>query len=259
MQGNPWKMVLATGLVVMTMVGQVAWGAEGDGSDAVSRGRLVQRLKDPVAGGEVRVYSAGTAGLTLEVADSHVRVVKTMGAKGSETTIVAGQEQVRLVQDGTGLVVTTGDGVTWRPGRNRQAAERTRDRLLKSPAMKRAFTLLDTMTLPATTPLAPMVWGVKVVVHAAMGDGRALTRPPRVASSSSAKARLLPVGLQDHGPGWCWDEYAKEAIKAQLEVEDCLANLKWYDFFGDDRCWIIFEMRAFGAFVWWIKCVGLDI
>jgi hypothetical protein len=255
MRGNAWKMVVAVNLFGALTAGGVA---EAAGAGEEERGRLVQRLKDPASGGEVRVYT-GAAGVTVEVADAHVRVVKTLRETGSETTVDSGNEQVRLKLDRSGFVVTTADEVTWQPGRDRAAAEQTRDRLLRSPAMKRAFSLLDRVTVPATTPVAPLVWGVKVVVHAAMGDGRAFTRVPRLARSQPGRTALLPVGLQDHGPGWCWDEYTKEAIKAQLEVEDCLRGLKWYDFFGDDACWLIFEMRALGAFAWWVKCVGFSI
>jgi len=254
MRGNTWKMVVAVGLFGLLTAGDVA---EAAGAGDENRGRLVQQWKDSASGGEVRVY-AGAAGVTVEVADAHVRVVKTLREAGSETTVASGSEQVRLTMDRSGFAVTTADEVTWQPGRDRAAAEQTRDRLLRSPAMKRAFSLLDRVTVPATTPVAPLVWGVKVVVHAAMGDGRAFAGAPRLAISQPGRTGLLPVSLQEHGPGWCWDEYAKEAIRTQLEVEDCLSALKWYDFFGDDACWLVFEMRALGAFAWWVKCVGFS-
>ena len=62
---------------------------------------------------------------------------------------------------------------------------------------------------------------------------------------------------QTMGPGDCWDQYAKEAIAAATELEDCERNVQWWDYFGYHRCNLIYEMRAIGAFSWWLKCVSL--
>lgn len=62
---------------------------------------------------------------------------------------------------------------------------------------------------------------------------------------------------QDDGPGYCWDEYVKEAVAVFDEWWDCHDNVAWYDLIGRVTCDLIYEARAIGAAAWWAKCVGL--
>ena len=62
---------------------------------------------------------------------------------------------------------------------------------------------------------------------------------------------------QDQGPGFCWDEYVKEAVAAFDEWVDCHDQLSWYDYIGRVTCDFVYEARAIGAAAWWVKCVGL--
>jgi hypothetical protein len=59
------------------------------------------------------------------------------------------------------------------------------------------------------------------------------------------------------GPGECWDEYVKEAVACYKEFEDCMRGLSWYDVIGKTACATIYDLRAIGAFYWWVSCVGL--
>jgi hypothetical protein len=68
---------------------------------------------------------------------------------------------------------------------------------------------------------------------------------------------VRPVGWADDGPEECWDAYAKEAIAAYIEYEECMYATKWWDLASQAACATIYEMRAIGAFAWWVKCVGL--
>jgi len=58
------------------------------------------------------------------------------------------------------------------------------------------------------------------------------------------------------GPGECWDVYVEEAIEAYMDYEDCMAGEQWWDLAGQSGCALIYEMRAIGAFSWWVTCVG---
>jgi len=62
---------------------------------------------------------------------------------------------------------------------------------------------------------------------------------------------------QTEGPGYCWDEYVKEAVAAWDEWADCHDNRAWYDIIASVTCDLIYEARAIGAAAWWAKCVGL--
>jgi len=62
---------------------------------------------------------------------------------------------------------------------------------------------------------------------------------------------------QTEGPGYCWDEYVKEAIAAWDEWDDCHDNRAWYDIIASVTCDFVYEARAIGAAAWWAKCVGM--
>jgi hypothetical protein len=59
-------------------------------------------------------------------------------------------------------------------------------------------------------------------------------------------------------PTDCWEAYTKEAIAAFIEYEDCMKNLSWWEVLDAAACAAIYDMRAIGAFSWWLKCVALN-
>ena len=228
--------------------------ARAGGSDP--RGRLVDRVKDAASGGEVRVYAAGPQDITMEIAAKGVTITRHFVGTGSETTVATAGDRVVLAVDRGRFAVTTNEGVMRLSQPTIAQAEIVRDRVRRSPAMQRALSLLERMRVSPTLPIAPLVWSARLVVQGAMGNLERLPPAPRLAVT--ARTRLLPIALDQNGPGYCWDEYAREAIEAFMEFEDCLRNLRWWEFWGDDACWLVYDMRAIGAFAWWIKCVGLN-
>ena len=41
-----------------------------------------------------------------------------------------------------------------------------------------------------------------------------------------------------------------------MEYEDCMNQLYWYEIFDMIGCAFIYDLRAIGAFSWWVTCVG---
>ena len=80
-----------------------------------------------------------------------------------------------------------------------------------------------------------------------------------MAGAPAAAPRIVKAseGLQSQSPTDCWNAYAREAIAAWSEYEDCLSDVKWYEFLEATGCAVIYDMRAIGAFSWWAKCVAL--
>lgn len=83
-----------------------------------------------------------------------------------------------------------------------------------------------------------------------------------VALVARSAAPVAPDGQkaeeqQTEGPGYCWDEYVKEAIAAYDEWDDCHDNRSWYDIMASVTCDFVYEARAIGAAAWWAKCVGM--
>jgi hypothetical protein len=80
-----------------------------------------------------------------------------------------------------------------------------------------------------------------------------LSRWARTARQALA---LTPVAFQT-GPGDCWKAYTIEAIAAYDEFEDCLKGVKWYELGAELACGTLYDLRAIGAFSWYLHCVAL--
>lgn len=66
----------------------------------------------------------------------------------------------------------------------------------------------------------------------------------------------LQSGGSDRGPGECWDEYAKEAIRIYDDYVDCLSQYRWYHVFNTTGCALVYTVRAEAAMWWFINCSG---
>jgi hypothetical protein len=99
----------------------------------------------------------------------------------------------------------------------------------------------------------------RIVLGALRGDEdvRRLARRARPASPRVVNVSLVAQSPSPDGPGHCWDAYAEEAIEAWMEYEDCVDNEDWYDVAGLGACLVIYEMRALGAFSWWLSCSAI--
>ena len=60
-------------------------------------------------------------------------------------------------------------------------------------------------------------------------------------------------------PTDCWNAYPKEAIAAYIEYEECMKDLTLVGHPRRDAAApSVYDMRAIGAFSWWMKCVALN-
>ena len=90
------------------------------------------------------------------------------------------------------------------------------------------------------------------------GDVKAAEELSTLARSIRDTVTIRPASFEeDGGPGECWYQYALEAIAAWKEYEDCYNSQAWYDILGKLGCATIYDVRAIGAFAWWMSCVGL--
>ena len=89
----------------------------------------------------------------------------------------------------------------------------------------------------------------------ASGDTAGARELVKAAGPARAE-RIVKTSNEEQGPGTCWYLYAAEAIAAYIEYEDCMNQLYWYELLDMIGCALIYDMRAIGAFSWWVTCVG---
>jgi hypothetical protein len=218
---------------------------------------LVQAVKDSSSGLEVRVFVGGEADVSIEVGDRSVTLQKQLVRGAAVTRVTTASERLTLTVtaghttvDGTlGRVMATAD----QPG-SRAAL---RSVLKRSTAVERAIAMLGRLNLGPRSPLGHALLSTRMVLLAESGDAGAATEMSRWIQSARQALLLRPVAYQQMLPGDCWDVYAKEAIETWIEMENCMKEAKWYEIAEQYICGAIYDMRALGAFTWYLKCTAI--
>lgn len=218
--------------------------------------QLVQRVKDPASGLEVQVFAGGTADVSIEVGDRTVQIRKELVHGSAVTTISTSSERLSLSVDPRRTVL---DGTLGHAEASTGRADSfgaVRKLLSRSEAVGRAIALLRRLDLGPRSPVGHALLVTRAMLLSETGDPQGAADLARWVKGAQQVVALTPVKLQN-GPGDCWKEYTKEAIAAYIELEDCIKNLSWYDFGGEFSCGALYDLRAMGAFSWYLHCVAL--
>jgi hypothetical protein len=238
-------------------------------SPAMAQERLVHQEIDRNTNAVVRVFKTMDGG-RIEVATPGLKVTKSVVGQRVVTRMSEGTEQLVISLDRDTLAVTSTAGRVTAPRSDRERVEKGRQLIAGSVVGKHAAALIGQMGFGSATPVQPMLLTTRAFILAAAGaDGgtRELSRWAKEAktrSSSVARVKVLWSEEDQDGvskgmtPGDCWDAYAKEAIAAYMEYEECMKDQSWWDILGQMGCATVYDMRAIGAFSWWLKCVALN-
>ncbi len=233
---------------------------------ASAQDRLVHQEVDRNTNAVVRVFKT-TDGGRIEVATPRLKVTKSVVGQKVVTRMTEGAEQLVISLDRDTLAVTTTAGRVTAPRSDREKLERGRQLISGSAVGRHAAALIGQMGFGSATPVQPMLLTTRAfILAAAGGDGgtRELSRWAKEAKARSSSVARVKVIWSDEEQGMgttpsdCWDAYAKEAIAAYMEYEQCMNDQSWWDILGQMGCATIYDMRAIGAFSWWLKCVALN-
>jgi hypothetical protein len=229
-------------------------------ADGSSGRRPAYATTDAATGAAVRVYRVGGL-VSLEIDHPMVQIRKLIVDGGTTTTLRTATEEVAIALTRDAVTVTSPKGSV-QAGRTHP--ERVRDvqaLLAASPAAAAAAGLIGRLQLPADSPVSQTLSSTRALILSSKGDdagARDIARTIGRIERARAGAVTVPVSeAEQGGPGTCWTLYAIEAIAAYIEYEGCMNGEEWWDLFGQISCAVIYEMRAIGAFAWWLSCVGL--
>ena len=195
----------------------------------------------------------------VEVTDKGVAIRKRMGGGVSETTLTAPAGQVSLRVEGDLFVVKTPAGEVRGDLARRETLLPVTTALKKASTAVVALRLLDRMTLnPNSVP------GHALLLTRAMLQSLHGNDAGTAALAGWAKKRATQISVvrarQDSdkdGPDYCWNTYVISAIKIWDEYVDCLSRCAWWDIPANFACGFIYDLRAEGAFAWWLKCTAI--
>src|SRR5262245_11543402 len=215
---------------------------------------IIQRVKDPGTGLEIRVQQDRPGAVSVEIGDQAVKVRRELTADRLVTTVTTSGEKVSLTIDKSGLSVTSPRGRVRVTPAHPEAGAAVVRLLGNSAAVRRAVDLLGRVNLGFGSPTGQTLLLTRAFLLSVAGE-----REEALAAVRTARAMLQTPHLANvrFGPGDCWDAYVREAIAAYMEFEDCMKGLAWYDVLGKTACASIYDLRAIGAFSWWVSCVGL--
>jgi hypothetical protein len=245
---------------VLTLI--AAWAVTA--SPAAAADRILHHAIDPASGAVVRVVQT-SSGNRVEVESAGVFVSRQIAAT-KVTTVIRDQRNELVVSFERGkLTVSSPAGrLSATPAQVTQmaAARRLIDGFSGS---KKALALINTLGFGPQVPVMPLLMTTRSFLQAVTGT----TAPAdtafqrRVDDATGVRVTKASFGgnssqkTTDRTPTECWDAYAKEAILAYTEYEECVKDLAWYDILGLTGCAAIYDVRALGAFSWWMRCVSL--
>jgi hypothetical protein len=135
--------------------------------------------------------------------------------------------------------------------------EAARRLVAASPTVRRASRLLARLSDASDPALRHTARSTRLVIAAAAGDDEGV-REVVEASRAGREVAVVKTASEEQlqGPSQCWYLYALEAIAAYIEYEDCMRQQSWWELWDIFGCALIYDVRAIGAFSWWITCVG---
>lgn len=140
--------------------------------------------------------------------------------------------------------------------------------LQRSPAAAAGRTLLKRVAGEPGDPGQHMLLLTRAVLELGMGASDAVlihrqwtrAQQDRLRDRQPLQPRVVKASYQsgggDRGPGDCWDEYAKEAIRIAHDYVDCLTGVPWWNVVKSTGCALVYTIRAEGAMWWFINCSG---
>jgi hypothetical protein len=236
---------------LMTLLAPAGMGAGVESREAT---RLVQRATDPVTGAEVRVFKGPGRELRLEVEKDRLLVRKRVGGSTVDVTVVNRGEVVGIALEPGAVTFSGSRGQVRVTREDPSRLEATRATLAESEALHAARALLGRIRVREDSPLRQALLSTRALIEGVAGK-RDASRELAAWHRALGEGRVRRVNVQN-GPDDCWNEYAKEAIQAYKEYEQCMADEQWWDVIGMTGCALVYDVRALGAFTWYLTCVG---
>jgi hypothetical protein len=256
--GGVWTMKVWTWAVLM-----VCFVAGGRAAEAADEGAAAWRHVDRRTGAEIRLVRMAPDRVTVDVTLDRLTIRKDISAGRVETRIRSASEDLTLTMSAGSVAVADRKRGTSTVARDAASLAGARRILQQSPVVRRAAAVLGEIEVMAGSPVSHTLLVTQAVLESALGQPGAGGDLRTWVRGARGSARLRTAAVQQEqeerqgsSPTDCWSAYAAEAIAAYIEYEQCVDSEQWWDLPGMLSCLAIYEMRAIGAFSWWVSCVG---
>ena len=129
----------------------------------------------------------------------------------------------------------------------------------RSALTRRAAGLIVKMGFGTNSPIQPVLLTTRMFLLSLTNDDSGIREMSDWIHRTRTRLKLVPASSDDaeRTPGQCWEEYMKESAAIWVEYDQCIKDTKWWDALGDFGCGLRYDMRALGAFTWWLDCVKI--
>ena len=235
-------------------------------SPAAAADRIVHHAIDRATGAVVRVVQTST-GNRIEVESAGLLVSRQIAATKITTVIRDQRDELVVSFDRGRLTVNSPAGrLSATPAQVTQMA--VARRLIDAvPGSRKALSLINKLGFGPEVPVLPLLVTTRsflqAVTMSAVSPADNASFQRRVDAATGVRVTKATFGQDtgtkttDRTPTECWDAYTKEAIAAYIEYEQCVQDLAWYELLDLTACAAIYDVRALGAFSWWMRCVSI--
>jgi hypothetical protein len=235
-------------------------------SPASAADRIIHHAIDRATGAVVRVVETST-GSRVEIESAGLLVSRQTGAR-KVTTVIRDQRDELVVSFEGGRVTVNSPAGRLSASTAQPTQVAAARRLIDAfPGSRKALSLINGLGFGAEVPVLPLLVTTRSFLQAVTGaavspveNAQFQRRVDAVAGVRVTRAAYVQDSGKkstDRTPTECWEAYAKEAIAAYIEYEQCIKDLEWYEFLDLTACATIYDVRAMGAFSWWMRCVSI--
>jgi hypothetical protein len=197
----------------------------------------------------------GKGEVSFELKNKDIAVRKTFDGAASLTTFSSAGRHVSISVSGNQIVVT-GPGQHLRgTALELRSLEASAEYLRHSPVVIAAKRLLDRATLRPDVVEGNALLLTRALLGSMWGESTATVQYQRWTKAAVTPTKVVRARF-DIGPGGCWDQYAAEAIRIMDDYIQCGNGCDWSGYFCLGSCGLIYDIRAEGAFMWFMRCNG---
>ena len=220
---------------------------------------IVFHTKDSRTGLDIRTTQTKPDEVVVEVKDATVAIRKRVGGGVSETTLTTRSGSVTMKLLNGAFTVGTGAGQVAGNVADRKSMAPVHVALAKSPTALKAKALLTRMTLNPDSVAGHALLLTRALLQSVDGDRTGADAMAAWSKKQDGRATVRRVNLEDSGPEYCWNTYAIAAMHIWDDYASCYDACTWYNYLCKGECALIYDLRAEGAFAWWLKCTAIRV
>ena len=222
---------------------------------------MVFHTKDAQTGLEILTTRTKPDEVVVEVKDATVSIRKRISPGSSQTRLTSKSGVATMELRGEVFTVTTKAGQVAGSLADRDSLAPVQAAIGGSHEALLAGRLLARLALNPDSVPGHALLLTRALLQSASGDRTGTDSLAAWSKNRATRPAVKRVSVDDEdGPEYCWNTYVVAAVKIWDDYQDC-----FYHFCGTYQilcklgCAVIYDLRAEGAFAWWIKCTAIRL